>query len=313
MAFATCARALGGIYQLVHADSAGFPLKLFTLLHGGRAAAEAVLATPKCQLDTFSRRFLERYSSPEKLTSADCQAVLRLVAMEARTDISHIECRHASLRRIIRVRAQTHAPPFRRTSASWVAMRQRVLERGLWQCRRTGPQAGAGDVKVRTRRKKKKAVMRGGGGTMRAFLSAELKRAHDQSVTGNAADKSGLLKFAHAAYRRMVAQQGPELARLRQIGSIQTAQHRIRRRSGSPKKRKRQLEAGAEALVQSMSCRELAVVAAGGSAEALDRRLALVHKRRREEHAKVQAQAQMEMEALQGWSETRVHALVFPV
>ena len=139
----------------MHADSAGFPLKLFTLLRGGRAVAEAVLATPKCQMDTLSRRFLERYSSPEKLTSADCQAVLRLVAMEARTDISHIECRHASLRRIIRARAQTHAPPFRRTSASWVAMRQRVLERGLWQCRRTGPQAGAGDVKVRTRRKKK--------------------------------------------------------------------------------------------------------------------------------------------------------------
>ena len=74
-----------------------------------------------------------------------------------------------------------------------------------------------------------------------------------------------------------------------------------------------QLEAGAEALVQSMSCRELAVVAAGGSAEALDRRLALVYKRRRAEHAKVQAQAQLEMEALQGWSETHVHALVLPV
>ena len=52
---------------------------------------------PECMLDEFSKELRRDYP---KMCGAELRAILTLLLLLTRSDISHVECRHASIRRL---------------------------------------------------------------------------------------------------------------------------------------------------------------------------------------------------------------------
>ena len=131
--FAMLSRSVGGVQQLVRVRHASLPYKLFHLLYieseARPAFAEELEAIPACMRDVFSSSFMEHYSG--RLCSVECLSTLTAMAISCRLDISRIECRHASLRRVLR-KSSTWASEVASASADFVLLRQRICEGGVF-------------------------------------------------------------------------------------------------------------------------------------------------------------------------------------
>ena len=79
----------------------GFPVQMFRCLQGDFSMAHA----KQCLLCPLSKLILQQYPNEEALQTEDCQAVLRSLAAKFAMDISDLESRHASTRRINTVRS----------------------------------------------------------------------------------------------------------------------------------------------------------------------------------------------------------------
>jgi hypothetical protein len=93
-----------------------------------RAIAE-IIHDPVCLKDPGTIALLCEYATPEKLKSIEFQCILFVYGLIAMLDICRIECRHAVIRRLLKLFQATHAADFGRTSGSFVLMRQRILEK----------------------------------------------------------------------------------------------------------------------------------------------------------------------------------------
>lgn len=115
-AFKVLSKAGGGVKELLAAPHQRYPTKMFVLLEDPGAAVALLTDTP-CMLDTWSRAFLSRHPT---LSGPSCMQELALLAQVAMKDISAIEARHATIRRLlVSGGIQTHTLKFEDLSASW--------------------------------------------------------------------------------------------------------------------------------------------------------------------------------------------------
>ena len=81
---------------------------------------------PPCLLDPWSRRFVEQRKGDEGgLLGSVPMAMLRLLARLAKVDISDVDAMHATIRRRVFSRFQTHSQTLSEVSSEWVCGRHR--------------------------------------------------------------------------------------------------------------------------------------------------------------------------------------------
>lgn len=231
LAFGMLARSLGGMTQVLFRHHAGFPFRLWRLLREPSLAA-GMLKAPTCMKDTFTLDFLQRYPTPQRLQSNDCRAELLVTSLLARRAICRIECRHASLRRRVKMRVQCRRPPLVDLSASFVLMRQRAIERR--GCADRPPKV----AKVKRRvRGAFRGGRTGGGGRARAAFS-QLLRELGAGGQRTPAERKRHFKEAH---RRLRHAEPKQLEVWAQQGAAGKAAHREGERSFGPRLKRRRV------------------------------------------------------------------------
>ena len=103
--FRVVARAGACAQRLLGSCSRSYPGKLFGEVLSEDGDPNLVLQDSKCLYDALTADFIGRYNTPAALGSADAMAQLRVLATELEYDISEIESRHASVRRVVLVRS----------------------------------------------------------------------------------------------------------------------------------------------------------------------------------------------------------------
>lgn len=287
IAFAMLARGAGSVHFQVVSKNDNYPLKLMTLLTDPAQASQSIMTDPRCRLDPFSSIFLSRFDTIEKLTSDEARVSLIAIGLMARCDTSRIECRHASIRRMLMLHSQTHLPCFADASCDFILRRQRLLEQaGAKQEKRDAAAAtaeGCGESAPKR--------LRGGGGPCRAFLSEEL--AGKPWTPEN-------LTVALAAYRKVKAQGGDELARLVAKGSLGSTAHREGGRSFASAALRPPTPVG-EAQERSDIVQ---AQAEGGFFVELDRRLREIRQRERAAHVQQRRDEDAMQQTLASWSQS---------
>lgn len=100
-----------------------YPVKMFKMLSGEH---KDLFTDPPCLLEPLSVKMKE---CAEKLSKPDFEEILAAIAHEFTLDISEIEARHASTRRILHVRnVQVSLPTLEDVGAAWV-LRGNVIDR----------------------------------------------------------------------------------------------------------------------------------------------------------------------------------------
>ena len=234
MAFAMLARSMAGIKQLMSSAHASYPLKLFQLIRRPGCAA-AILADPPCLKDSFTRLFLTKWKAARNLQSMPCRLELLSFASMLRLDITRVECRHASIRRCLRSRTQTHNQCMVDASAAFVLMRQRTLEQAscFVQAERKMPSP---KEKARRRRRCGRFVdcLTGGGGQRRAALSQVLA----ELGVGEKRTKEERSQLWSLAHKRVREADVDELNRWAEQGLAGTVSHRHGHAFGPRRKRR---------------------------------------------------------------------------
>lgn len=121
LCFRLLARAACGVQELLASEHDKFPFKLFLLLEDP-SLAEVFEDAKDCELDGFSKGFIDHFKN-QGLANPDAIACLRCLATIAKVDISHIEARHASLRRLLHASPQAKKPTAQTLSAVWTCAR----------------------------------------------------------------------------------------------------------------------------------------------------------------------------------------------
>lgn len=127
MAMAMLCIALCGVEQLMHSKHNSYPVRLFKLLFDP-SFASTVLHECEDLFDSATAKFLTIYNTVALLSGKAARYSLLGAAVLLRRSIQRIECRNAALRRRIKQRVQTHSERFAGVSASFLLMRQRIVE-----------------------------------------------------------------------------------------------------------------------------------------------------------------------------------------
>ena len=222
-AFAMLYTGVCSLHQLALGPCSRFPYAMFELIvRPTQDVARRILATPKCMLDEWSRRFLERYDSDLLLLSTNCRAVLIAFATLIRLDICRIECRHNQIRRYAGS-MDAALPALKQVSAKFVLNRSRLLEHFLSPPARPAQKKQPKHKGVRKRnlnKKKSKQKSRqqrsGGGGAQRAFNSSYFRRRGECDWT----QRSKTFSDMGAAWRNLTAAQRHAFGDIGKAGTL---------------------------------------------------------------------------------------------
>eukprot|EP00971_Amphidinium_carterae_P197923 3928156-Amphidinium_carterae.1 len=174
-----------------------YPHKLFQLVGACADArdsmADAVLNTPPCLLDRFSKAFLDIYKNVEALTSAESICTLTALAHKAQLTTFSTERLHSRNLRQSRKRVETWRCPLPQLALPHIA-----------RCGNTASLTSGTDCKKDNKRGRPRKVhcdeekpcKKGGGGAWRAFISHKFS---GQKMTPN------LLHMAGQEYRALSA------------------------------------------------------------------------------------------------------------
>ena len=151
--------------------------------------AEKLLSSPACLWDHAAKHILEKFPSPEKLTSAAAAATLQALALMAEKDVVSIETRHAAARRLLMARQQTWSPAFYDLAAEHLSRQaraemQEVFRRSFAKAKQTTSRKRRKLPKKRKPARRSKfgrlhldRVEKRGGGAHRAFFHEKLQLA----------------------------------------------------------------------------------------------------------------------------------------
>lgn len=134
LAFRSLSKLACSHKQLLAWPNERFPIRMFALLEQPDLA-ESMRAAPDCLLDAWSAQL--RRDDPS-LCGATFRLKLLLCAAMSWKDISSIEARHASIRRLLYTSPQTHSMSFADLASQWLLMqaRTRATDFAAWQTRR---------------------------------------------------------------------------------------------------------------------------------------------------------------------------------
>jgi hypothetical protein len=139
LAFRMIARASGALTTLLAGPHMQHPYRLFKLLDESNGPlptlAEQLKQDPPCMRDWFSSKFMEEH---QDLTCPEALASFEAVADVARVSIAHVECRHATVRRIKMV-SSTWATTLQTLSAHFCNLRLRLEGKGPYPPSPTPP------------------------------------------------------------------------------------------------------------------------------------------------------------------------------
>lgn len=122
LAFRLISRAGCAIHELLAHRHQKFPFQLFRLLHEPELAQE-LSEVPPCLMDEFS---LDMKAAHPTLSGPDFQHKLGLVCLMGWKDISQVEARHATVRRLLKMASlQTRPQVLSDLSGSWCALQAR--------------------------------------------------------------------------------------------------------------------------------------------------------------------------------------------
>ena len=224
LAFRLTSRAGAAIFQLLQVRHRNYPYKTFSLL-SGRQFAEDIARESPCPFDDWTFGLVSECGrNPEALLSEEVMLRLHVRASILRLDISHIECRHASLRRQLAVSStQTWAADLAFSSSLRIA---KAVRRGLVSM---GAGTGASDSKPLGRHRRTRSQEQSGG-PWRAYV-----HVHSQGKFLSRDDVSELARSYRAMSpeekHRMIAV-GRLAKRARSAGNLHPFGKRCRMRSG---------------------------------------------------------------------------------
>ena len=233
LAFRCISRVGCAFAKLLATRHQRFPFRVFLLLLDP-AKAQELLQTPDCLLDGWTKTLKGLYPD---FSGEEFQQVLYTVALLLRVDISSVESRHASIRRLLTARSvQTHPMGFADLSAQWVFQQHRTQQAAEQPKKKAeakqgdrrsenGRQQKARAVKKTTTTKRGKPRKPGFGGAWRAWvrMKASAYRKPDGVV-----DMAELSK----AYRDAKADNTEEYQRAARVGKEATKQGRRTGRHG---------------------------------------------------------------------------------
>jgi hypothetical protein len=211
--FAQQAMAIGGIWFFLDFAWSKNPWDFFRLFLPGESAEASynkLRRTPTCLWGTFLQKLCEKLPTRIKMLSTDARAFFIALLLLWRLSISHIECRHAALRRLIICTSFAKSTDFVRLGAAWLLARARLLEAEGVAWHRPWEQDPI-VVQDRARKEKKKAGGRRGG-ACRAFLG-DWWHFH-----------KGTTQEGHTAWKAVKTQNGEEYAYWCTIGAAGTQQ-----------------------------------------------------------------------------------------
>lgn len=139
---------------------------------------------------------------PLAIAFQECRAVLVGISVVLQLDISHIECGHAAVRRLLRGQTQSHAQDLGQASASFILMKQRIWER----CTPEKP-----EKPPRSRKKIK------GGMAQRAFFS-QMLRKHWKA--GTPTNRKRLFSELNTEFNAIKLARSNEFEELQRIGEM---------------------------------------------------------------------------------------------
>ena len=196
-----------------------YPFAAFLVLADHKWAASTANA-PECMLDSWTKAMRAKYptwSGPALLQ------ILSTVALLLRVDVSHIEARHASIRRMLVSKScQSWAMAFPDLSAQFLFMQQRhhqvphyLLSLSKKRKSAAKKRCDGGHAKRKRpgpSRRKKKGAGRGGGGPWRAWLRLQSRGGSGaQTMADMAAD-----------YRAAKAARSEAYLKAKRLGSVAT-------------------------------------------------------------------------------------------
>lgn len=132
LSFACLSRLVCATHQLLVVPHQSFPIKMFVLLKRPELAPD-LASVPECLLDPWSLDMRRRHPD---LSDSTFMHKLLLIALLQKVDISAIEARHASVRRLLTASSvQTHKLSFEELSAQWLFMqaRTKASDPAVWQ------------------------------------------------------------------------------------------------------------------------------------------------------------------------------------
>ena len=124
-----------------------------------------------------------------------------MVAVVLMMDISHIECGHAAVRRMLRGASQTHTRSLLEVSADFILMKQRIWEALNKPAATQGAHADQ-THRGNTAQEKKQHRKHPGGGPQRALFS-KLLRQHKGTHSIGALNRSDTFKAIHDQFAAM--------------------------------------------------------------------------------------------------------------
>ena len=236
-AYTLLAKMIGGIRHHVGIFLL-FPYAIFRLLCADdreRATiAEELLQTPECMRDrVFGSLFLAMFPTVLLLCGIEAMAILIIIAIVSRCDTGRVECRHASIRRLLLVKSGTWASHIAQLSANYMC-----------HIGRTSQFSCASDNTESTAASNEDSLgyvpLQAYGGPARYFVRKWLIGAAstpEQRAHGAHDTESRSLSFAAMweEYRRIKAAGGPEWQELVSQGKLGTEASRIGAASFGPK------------------------------------------------------------------------------
>lgn len=125
LAFKMISRSGCCVAELLQHPHRQMPYQLFALLRHPERASE-LLELPDCRWDAWSRQLRELHPD---LCDEACLQKLAIIAHQLWTDISRVESKHASIRRLLTVSSvQTHQQSLEDLSSQWVFLQARKLQ-----------------------------------------------------------------------------------------------------------------------------------------------------------------------------------------
>ena len=121
--WASTTRSVGAVLFLLEGAWLAYPYRLFLLLDPCRNLDETALMLhndPPCLFCEFTKAFRAIFVSVRDLTSHKCLSILVCLAVMVRLDTSHIEARHAALRRVLLAKGFTWVAEFAEVSAATI-------------------------------------------------------------------------------------------------------------------------------------------------------------------------------------------------
>ena len=246
-AFAAVASGQGSIWYYLDYVWQHYPFKALDLIDDELDSAEVaagIKADCPHMYDDFMLEFLMRFLSVEGLCSTDAKMILVMIALQHYLTMMRIECRHASLRRLLLTKSTTLAETLPTLSSDWVLQRQRLVEQATRQMREfiEAKVANAPDVAEATLPQRAAAT-----GPFRAWMSEWL--GSDEAVAMH--DMESKFAMGCEAYRSIKEQGGDKWNDLLKKGRVMTCSApRAVQRAGPGPARPRQVQPGDAVVVR---------------------------------------------------------------